>query len=191
MDILRALETYVPFNEQEERDRREILRAMAEHEDIFLRSCMLMHMTASAWIVNARRDRALMAWHNIYRSWSWLGGHADGERDLLGVALREAREESGLHHVRPVDESIFSVEILTVDGHEKRGAYVPSHLHLNVTYLLEGDERDALEIKPDENSGVRWFTLDEAVAASAEPWMRARVYEKLNQKLRAGKECQA
>ena len=68
---------------------------------------------------------------------------------------------------------------------------MPSHLHLNVTYLLEGDERDALEIKPDENSGVRWFSLDEAVAASAEPWMRARVYEKLNQKLRAGKECQA
>ena len=185
MEILQALEAYAPCNEQEERDRREILRAVNEHEDIFLRSCMLAHMTASAWIVNARRDRVLMAWHNIYRSWSWLGGHADGERDLLSVALREAREESGLSHVRAVDENIFSLEILTVDGHEKRGAYVPSHLHLNVTYLLEGDEREALAAKPDENSGVRWFPLDEAVAASSEPWMRARVYEKLNRKLRA------
>ena len=187
MEIRDALEAYRPFNEQEERDRSEILRAMDAREDIFLRSCMLMHMTASAWIVNARRDRALMAWHNIYRAWSWLGGHADGERDLLSVALREAREESGLARVRPVDGKIFSVEILTVDGHEKRGAYVPSHLHLNVTYLLEGDERDALSAKPDENSGVRWFALDEAVAASDEIWMRARIYEKLNQKLRAGK----
>ena len=188
MDILRALETYVPFNEQEERDRREILRAMAEHEDIFLRSCMLMHMTASAWIVNARRDRALMAWHNIYRSWSWLGGHADGETDLLSVALREAREESGLVHVRPASEDVFSLEILTVDGHEKRGKYVHSHLHLNVTYLLEADESDELRDKPDENSGVRWFSLDGAVAASVEPWMQRRVYEKLNAKLRAGWE---
>ena len=188
MDILRALEAYAPSNEQEERDRCEILHAIANHEDIFLRSCMLMHMTASAWIVNARRDRVLMAWHNIYRSWSWLGGHADGERDLLSVALREAREESGLMRVRAVDENIFSLEILTVDGHEKRGKYVPSHLHLNITYLLEGDERDALAVKLDENSGVRWFGLDEAVAASTEPWMRVRVYEKLNQKLRVRKE---
>ena len=78
MEIRRALEAYRPFNEQEERDRQAMLAAMAAHEDIFLRSCAFFHMTASAWIVNARRDRALMAWHNIYRSWSWLGGHADG-----------------------------------------------------------------------------------------------------------------
>ena len=120
MEIRRALEAYRPFNEQEERDRQAMLAAMAAHEDIFLRSCAFFHMTASAWIVNARRDRALMAWHNIYRSWSWLGGHADGEEDLLSVALREAREESGLVHVRPASEDIFSLEILTVDGHEKR-----------------------------------------------------------------------
>ncbi len=188
MEIRRALEAYRPFNEQEERDRQAMLAAMAAHEDIFLRSCAFFHMTASAWIVNARRDRALMAWHNIYRSWSWLGGHADGETDLLRVALREAREESGLVHVRPASEDIFSLEILTVDGHEKRGKYVHSHLHLNITYLLEADEADELRDKPDENSGVNWFSLDEAVAASVEPWMQRRVYEKLNAKLRAGWE---
>ena len=127
-----------------------------------------------------------MAWHNIYSSWSWLGGHADGETDLLCVALREAREESGLVHVRPASEDIFSLEILTVDGHEKRGKYVHSHLHLNITYLLEADEADELRDKPDENSGVKWFSLDDAVAASVEPWMQRRVYEKLNAKLRAG-----
>ena len=98
-----------------------------------------------------------MAYHNIYDSWSWLGGHADGERDLLSVALREVEEESGLTAVRPVREDLFSLEILTVDGHEKRGAYVPSHLHLNVTYLLEAEDGQSLRSKPDENQAVAWF----------------------------------
>ena len=55
-------------------------------------------------------------------------------------------------------------------------------------YLLEADEADELRDKPDENSGVKWFSLDDAVAASVEPWMQRRVYEKLNAKLRAGWE---
>ena len=186
MDIIRQIEAYRPYNEQEARDRAAMLRALSAVERVFERESELMHMTASAWIVNAARERALMAYHNIYRSWSWLGGHADGEEDLLSVALREAREESGLVHVRPASEDIFSLEILTVDGHEKRGQYVHSHLHLNVTYLLEADEADELRDKPDENSGVKWFSLDDAVAASVEPWMQRRVYEKLNAKLRAG-----
>ena len=130
-----------------------------------------------------------MAWHNVYRSWSWLGGHADGDTDLLAVALREAREESGLTQVRPVTPDIFSVEILTVDGHEKRGTYVGSHLHLNVTYLLEAAQDQPLSIRPEENSGVQWFALDNAVKASCEPWFRERVYTKLNQKLEAIFKC--
>ena len=88
--------------------------------------------------------------------------------------------------IRVISEDIFSLEILTVDGHEKRGVYVPSHLHLNVTYLLEADEAEVLRIKPDENSGVRWFSLEEALAACSEPWMIERVYKKLNAKVR---EC--
>ena len=82
--------------------------------------------------------RFLMAYHNIYDSWAWTGGHADGEADFLKVAIREAMEETGITRVTPVTEDIFSLEVLTVDGHEKKGAYVSSHLHLNVTYLLEG-----------------------------------------------------
>lgn len=128
----------------------------------------------------------LMAYHNLYDSWSWLGGHADGDHDLLAVALREAQEESGLSAVRAVSPELFSVEILTVDGHEKRGHYVPSHLHLNVTYLLEADPALPIRCKPDENSRVGWFGLNEAVEASSEPWFRERIYSKLNAKLCAG-----
>lgn len=181
--LLEELEQYRPWNEQEERDRTELLRRLRSGEDLYTRDNSAGHLTASAWVVSPDRRRVLMAYHNIYDSWSWLGGHADGDRDLLAVALREVREESGLTAVRPVSRSIYSVEILTVDGHEKRGAYVSSHLHLNVTYLLEADPADPVRCKPDENSRVGWFGLEEAVAASSEPWFRERVYRKLNEKL--------
>ena len=140
-------------------------------------------MTASAWVVNPARDKVLMVYHRIYDSWSWTGGHADGETDLLAVALREVREETGVRHLRPVSEKIYSLEVLTVDGHEKRGAYVSSHLHLNVTYLIEADEHDTLQVCEAENSGVRWFAPEEALAVCSEPWFVRRVYSKLMDKL--------
>ena len=176
MELLEQIRAYRPWNEQEERDRALILQALSERPLVFTREDRLAHMTASAWVVNGRRDKVLMAYHNIYRSWSWLGGHADGERDLLAVALREVREVTG---------EIYSLESLTVDGHEKRGAYVSSHLHLNVTYLIEADDAGPLAAKPDENKAVAWFGREEAVAASSEPWFRERIYQKLNDKLRA------
>ncbi len=185
--LLRQLAAYRPYNEQEAADRALILECLTAHEDIFSRENRLAHMTASAWVVNRARTKVLMAYHNIYRSWSWLGGHADGDADLLAVALREVSEESGLaaQHVWSADTAggIFSLEVLTVDGHEKRGAYVPSHLHLNVTYLVEADEEELLYIKEDENSGVAWFTPEEALAASTEPWFVERIYRKLNEKV--------
>lgn len=182
MTLEEQLLAYRPCNEQEERDRDLILRCLRMEPDVFTRDNPLAHMTASAWIVSPDRARVLMAYHNVYHSWAWLGGHADGDTDLLRVALREAREESGLAHVRPVTEGIFSVEALTVDGHIKRAAYVSSHLHLNVTYLLEADDHDPLCVKPDENSGVRWFAPAEALDACSEPWMREHIYAKLVRK---------
>lgn len=185
MDIREALKTYRPYNEQEAADRSLILAFLAQNPDAFCRTNRVAHMTASAWAVNPARDRVLMVYHNIYDSWSWTGGHADGEEDLAAVALRELREETGLRSARLLTKDIFSLESLTVDGHEKNGAYVSSHLHLNVTYLIEADEREPLQIREGENSGVRWFTPEGALAASGEPWFVRRIYSKLNEKLRA------
>ena len=183
MSIRDEIARYTPWNEQEERDKAVILAFLDRNGDAFLRTNLLAHMTASAWVVNRERTRVLMVYHRLYDSWSWTGGHADGDEDLLGVALREVREETGAQRLRPVSEEIYSLEVLTVDGHEKRGEYVPSHLHLNVTYLLEADEQDALTVCEAENSGVRWFGLEEALKASTEPWFVERIYQKLNDKL--------
>lgn len=183
MKIIEEIKKYRPCNAQEQRDQTLILDFLEKNGDAFLRSNLLAHMTASSWIVNPERTKTLMVYHNLYDSWSWTGGHADGETDLLSVALREAREETGIAHVRPLSPEIFSLEVLTVDGHEKRGEYVPSHLHMNVTYLLEAEESDTLHVCREENSGVAWFTLEEALKASSEPWFVERIYKKLNNKL--------
>lgn len=184
MNLKQDLILYKPWNEQEQCDKEVMQKLLEEQPDIFCRENCTAHFTASSWLLNREHDKVLMIYHNIYHSWAWTGGHADGEENLLSVAIREAEEETGVTGIVPVKEDIYSLEILTVDGHEKRGVYVPSHLHLNVTYLLEADEQAVLRVKPDENSGVKWFSLEEALEACSEPWMIERVYKKLNQKLK-------
>ena len=179
MDYLNDIVAYFPKNEQEAEDRRFFLRFAAEHPDCLSRSCDVGHFTASAWIVTPDRSKVLMVWHKLYRSWSWTGGHADGEADLSAVALREAREETGARSVRLVSPLPVSLETLAVAGHVKRGRFLHSHLHLNLTYLIEADESDALSAQPEETDAVRWFTPEEALAASREPWMIENVYRKL------------
>lgn len=186
MSLLKQLKTYAPYNEQETNDKEVMIKLLEKESDIFTRENEVAHFTASSWLVNKEHTKVLMIYHNIYHSWSWTGGHADGDMDLLAVAMREAMEETGVKTITPVSKDLFSIEILTVDGHIKRGKYVPSHLHLNVTYLLEADETEVLHIKQDENSGVAWFTLEEALEKCSEPWMIEWIYKKLNEKLRNG-----
>ena len=183
MEIYEQIKAYRPWNEQERQDQVLILDFLRKNSDAFYRTNLLAHMTASAWVVNPQRSKVLMVYHRLYDSWSWAGGHADGEEDLLAVALREVREETGVQRLRPVTEEIYSLEVLTVDGHEKHGRYVPSHLHLNVTYLLEAEEDQPLRVCEAENSGVAWFSLTDALSASTEPWFVERIYKKLIEKL--------
>ena len=182
-ELTERIKKYRPFNEQEEADKVLILDWIGNNKNVFSRENTVAHMTASAWVVNKDRSKVLMVYHNIYQSWSWLGGHADGETDLLSVAIREVKEEAGITNVRPVFEAIYSLESLTVDGHVKNGKYVSSHLHFNITYLLEADAKEAVSIKADENSGVAWFSPEEALQRSTEPWFVEHVYKKLIEKL--------
>lgn len=178
-EVIDKIRKYEPANEQETTDKVLMLSWLEHNDDAFSRENAIAHVTVSGWVVNKDRSKVLMVYHNIYDSWSWLGGHADGETDLLSVAVKEVKEESGLAEVHPVSEDIMSLEVLTVDGHEKKGRYVSSHLHMNVTFLLEADSESALSIKADENSDVAWFTPEEALEKSTESWFVERIYKKL------------
>lgn len=183
MDLYEKINNYKPMNKQELHDKEQMLQFMKKNTDCLERKNQVGHFSASAWAVNKERTKTLMIYHNIYNSWSWTGGHADGEEDLCAVALRELKEETGVKNVRLISDEIFSLETLTVDGHVKRGAYVPSHLHFNVTYLVEVDETEVLTIKEDENQAVKWWTFEEALEVCSEPWMVKHIYKKLVEKV--------
>ena len=144
-DSIRQIENYPPFNEQEEKDKALILGWIRNNENAFSRENTVAHITTSAWVVNKDRSKVLMVYHNIYNSWSWLGGHAD--------------------------------------GHVKKGNYVSSHLHLNITYLLEAYSEEQVSVKADENSGVMWFSPEDALEKSTEPWFVEHIYSKLIKKM--------
>lgn len=184
MNWINDIEKYVPYNEQEAKDKELILNCINNMDNILTRENTIAHITSSGYIVNKDRTKVLMIYHNIYDSWAWTGGHADGDDDLLYVAIKEAKEETGINHIAPVTKDILSLDVLTVDGHIKRGQYVSSHLHLSVAYLLEASEDDVLRIKEDENSGVKWLPINELHLHCSEPYM-INVYNKFNEKIKS------
>ena len=183
-ELKEKIENYKPYNEQEKQDKKVMLDYINNFDNILTRENEFGHFTASSWVVNNQRTKVLMIYHNIYNSWTWTGGHADGEHDLLGTAVRELKEETGVTNVKVLKPDIFSLENICVNGHVKRGKYVSSHVHLNLTYLLEVDEKETLQIKEDENSGVRWIPIEDIDKYSTEPWMVEKVYKKLKENLK-------
>ena len=181
------IEKFIPYNEQEEVDRKIMLKYINDFDDVLTRQNEYGHFTSSAFVLNKERTKILIIYHKIYNSWAWTGGHSDGDSDLLYVAMKEAKEETGIKNVAPISKDIYSLELINVNGHEKRGKYVGSHIHLNVTYLLEADENEEIHIKEDENSGVKWVPINEVLKMSSEPWIRDRVYAKIIDKMKKDK----
>lgn len=175
---------YQPKNQQEATDQKAMLEFIDRNPDCLLRSNLIAHLTASAIVVDPSFQKVLFVYHKLYDSWSWVGGHADGDDNLLRVALKEAREETGVARIEPHHDSIIGLDIIHVTNHIKKQVFVPDHLHLNVTYLLVADSTAPVQIKPDENSAVRWFEIDEVLEFVSEARMKP-VYQKLFKAVRA------
>lgn len=180
--IINQLREYTPFNEQEAFDQQAILGFIERNPDYLLRTNPIAHMTSSSIVVNASMTKILFAYHNIYKSWGWLGGHNDGDDDCLHVAIKETKEETGVTNVTPFSRDIFMIETIMVPNHIKKGKYISDHLHLNITYLLIADEHDALSINHEENSNVAWFTFADALNQVTEPHM-VPIYQKALKKI--------
>lgn len=183
-NLKESIEKFIPHNEQEEVDKNTMLKFINDFDDVFTRQNPYGHFTASSFVLNKERTKVLMVYHKIYDSWAWTGGHSDGDSDLLYVAMKEAKEETGIKNVAPISNDIYSLELITVNGHEKRGKYVNSHIHFNITYLLEADESEDIYINEEENSGVKWVPIDEVLNITSEPWIGDRVYKKTIDKMK-------
>lgn len=129
------------------------------HPDCFERSLAIGHITGSAWILSGDGKRALLSHHRKLNKWLQLGGHADGDADVLRVALREAREESGLAGITPVSADIFDVDVHAIPARSGE----PAHLHYDVRFLFRvtGDERFRVS---DESHDLAWVAPDELPA---------------------------
>ena len=177
---------FQPGDAREAQEQRMILEMIDRLGNAILtRESEIAHMTASSIIVSPDRRRTLMAFHRIYNSWAWTGGHADGESDFEAVARREAQEETGISGLKRLGGGIASLEILPVWAHVRRGKPVGSHLHLNVSYLFEADDSLPLSVREDENSAVGWLAVDRLGESVSEPPMLP-VYERL---LRRANDC--
>jgi len=177
--IRKLLNDYQPINEQEKKDKQLLLLACDTFDDVLTRKNEFMHFTASCFTINKAHTKVLCAYHNIYDTWGWCGGHADGDDDLLAVALRECNEETGAQNLKVLNNgNPISIENLPVESHYKNGKYVSSHLHMNVTYLFEADEAQPIRNAPAENRAVRWMPFDELISCAREPVMK-RIYQKI------------
>ena len=177
------LKKYVPYNEQEKEDVALIIKAERIFGDIITRENKFCHLTASAFIINKEHTKVLCVYHNIYESWKWVGGHADGDDDMLYVAQKETREETSLEKFKVLSNFPISVEILPSKNYFRKGKYVPAHLDLNITYLFEADEKEEINILEDENCDIGWLTFEELISKSKEPYL-IPVYEKIVEKIK-------
>ena len=151
--LRRLLEKYHPTDADEIESKKRMIDFLNSHEDCFERELSIGHFTGSAWLVNRDGTKFLLTLHKKIGLWLQPGGHADGCDDLQQVALKEAKEESGLEHIELVCDDIFDVDVHLIQEH----GGVPSHYHYDVRFLVRtSDNDDDIKIS-HESSDLRWF----------------------------------
>ena len=176
------IENYIPFDEQEQKDKEQFLKFIDTFDDVLTRDNIFGHFTASAFVVNKEHTKMVVVYHNINDGWIYPGGHADGISDLLTVALREVEEETGLK-AKFLDENIFSLQSLPTKGHVKRGKYISAHTHFDCVYIMEVDDTLPLVYRIDESKGVKWVNFEDAYDDTFCDFIRP-VHKKLIKKLK-------
>ncbi len=159
-DLLGLLECYEDRHPDEIATIDRIRKLLCDSERCFHRDCFPGHITSSAWIVSREKRSVLLTHHRKLERWLQLGGHADGEIDVLKSALREAEEESGLRGFQPIPRS-GPCEILDVDVHDiPARASEPFHQHHDIRFLFEVSDAQTIQRQQAESKEVRWFSGD-------------------------------
>lgn len=151
----------------------EMVNFYKQYKNCFERTCLEGHFTASAWLVNADNTAFLLMHHSKLDKWLQLGGHCDGDEDVLSVAIKEALEESGMKNINPLSSTIFDIDIHSIPAYKN----IPSHKHLDIRFLLQADVGEEI-VKNHESKDLRWFekndvfpTKERSVLRMYEKWM--------------------
>jgi 8-oxo-dGTP pyrophosphatase MutT (NUDIX family) len=150
--LLQLLENHQPSTAEETQFKQQIIEFVKQNSDCFERTLLIGHVTGSAWIVDKSRQFTLLTHHRKLNKWFQTGGHCDGDSNVLNVALKEAKEETGLIEIQVISSDIFDIDIHEIP--ERKG--VPSHLHYDVRFLLEADMTERLIIS-SESSDLAWI----------------------------------
>ena len=151
-NLLNLLNSYNPSDKKEKAYKEKIFLFVKANEDCFERELEIGHITASPWVLNKSGDKALLMHHMKLDKWFQLGGHADGDVDALEVAIKEAREESGIESIEAVNTNIFDVDVHLIPANSKD----KEHLHYDIRFLLQvkGDEE---LVSNRESKELRWI----------------------------------
>lgn len=161
--LLEQLTAHTPLTAEEAAMRARLAEFVSTYENCFERTLVIGHVTGSAWIVDRDRTHVLLTHHRKLDKWLQLGGHADGDSDVLRVAMREAEEESGLTSLQPVHRDIFDVDIHLIPARKTE----PEHFHYDVRYALEADRAEAIRLS-DESHDLRWVPVHEVAGLTEE-----------------------
>ena len=168
--LLNQLSEYASRHSDEADVIRNFTNFIKSESGCFDRSLVIGHITGSAWVVNATGCEVLLTHHRKLDRWLQLGGHADGESDVLGVAMKEAEEESGLTDFTQVGDGIFDIDIHLIP--ERKGE--PAHFHYDVRYVLRAN--GCLDFTVSEEShDLRWVKLEEVKTLTTESSMMRMV----------------
>ena len=141
-----------------------MLNFFDNHDDCFEKDNLPGHFTGSAWVISPDKNKILMTHHKKLNMWLQLGGHADGEKDLKSVAIKEAKEESGFNNFSILSEEIFDLDIHKIEPMSEN----PEHLHYDVRFLLEADPKKQNIIISEESHDVKWIHLDDVLEYNPE-----------------------
>lgn len=153
--LIEMLENYKPEALEEITFKEIMISFIEEHQNCFERSLEIGHITASAWLLNQDGSRALLMHHRKLNRWFQLGGHCDGNTDVLAVAIKEAQEESGIIKISPVSKDIFDIDIHLIPESKKE----KEHYHYDVRFLLQVMSDEEI-VQNRESKELRWVGKD-------------------------------
>ena len=157
MNLLNQLKKLTPFNQTEQEHIQNTIMFLQNNKNAYKRENLQGHITASCFLFNADYSKVLLTHHKKLNMWLQLGGHCDGDKNILRVALKEGWEESGIKGIKPIHKTIADVDIQPIPLYAPKN--VPAHFHYDIRYFCTAKNENF--VVSDESNDLKWFTMQQ------------------------------